>query len=61
METGYFLFEPQTDDKAPGDIGGELWVRYEDADTGCLAHELAGVDALFPTGGIEGNPPPAIF
>merc|ERR1719401_2989321 len=32
METGYFLFEPQTDDKAPGDIGGELWVRYEDAD-----------------------------
>jgi len=81
METGYFLYEPQTDDKAPGDIGGDLWVRYEDAETksfklnverqngraamlgitGCLAHELAGVDALFPTGGIEGNPPPPIF
>jgi len=68
-------------EKAPGDVGGDLWVRYEDAETkefklnverqngraamlgitGCLAHELAGVDALFPTGGIEGNPPPPIF
>merc|ERR1711939_409405 len=30
--------------------------------TGCLAHELLGVDALYPTGGMEsGAAPPAIF
>ena len=27
METGYFLHDDQTDDKAPGDIAGEGWVR----------------------------------
>merc|ERR1711924_47789 len=30
METGYFLFDAQTDDKAAGDIGGDSWVRYDD-------------------------------
>jgi hypothetical protein len=29
--------------------------------TGCLVHELLGVDALYPTGGMDGAPPPAIF
>jgi len=29
--------------------------------TGCLLHELAGVDALFPTGGMDGAAPPTIF
>merc|ERR1719454_633461 len=73
-ETGYFLFETQTDAAAPGDIGGESWVRYDDKATkdfklnverqngraamlgitGCLVHELLGVDALYPTGGMGG-------
>jgi len=64
----------QTDDKAPGDIGGEGWVRYDDEGekiyklnverqngraamlgiTGCLVHELLGVDAFFPIGGADG-------
>jgi len=81
METGYFLYEAQTPDKAPGDIGGEAWVRYDDPETktfklnaerqngraamlgitGCLLHECLGVDALFPTGGMGGAAPPAIF
>ena len=85
METGYFLFEyegyPNVGEKAPGDIGGEAWVRYDDAATkafklnverqngraamlgitGCLVHELLGVDALFPTGGMGGAAPPTIF
>merc|ERR1712205_152436 len=34
METGYFLFEyegyPNAGNKAPGDIGGDAWVRYDD-------------------------------
>merc|ERR1719261_1399562 len=30
METGYFAFEAQSASKAPGDIGGEDWVRYAD-------------------------------
>ena len=30
MESGYFLFEAQTTDAAPGDIGGDAWVRYDD-------------------------------
>jgi len=71
----------QEDDKAPGDIGGENWVRYEDEGekafklnverqngraammgiTGCLVHELLGVDALYPTGGFGGAAPPAII
>jgi len=25
--------------------------------TGCLVHELLGVDALYPTGGLDGSPP----
>jgi light-harvesting complex I chlorophyll a/b binding protein 1 len=29
--------------------------------TGCLLHELLGVDALFPTGGMSGAAPPTIF
>ena len=29
--------------------------------TGCLLHELLGVDALYPTGGMEGAAPPTIF
>ena len=29
--------------------------------TGCLIHELLGVDALYPTGGMEGAAPPTIF
>ena len=29
--------------------------------TGCLIHELLGVDALYPTGGLGGAAPPAIF
>ena len=29
--------------------------------TGCLVHELLGVDALYPTGGLGGDAPPAIF
>ena len=81
METGFFLFEANDPSKAPGDIGGELWTRYEDKATkafklnvernngraammgitGCLIHELLGVDALYPTGGMGGAAPPAIF
>jgi len=71
----------QTDDKAPGDIGGSKWKRYADPEerafklnaernngraamlgvTGCLIHELLGVDALFPTGGMGGAAPPTIL
>merc|ERR1719178_309870 len=78
---GVYWGEPQTVDKAPGDIGGEVWKRYDDPEektfklnaernngraamlgvTGCLIHELLGVDALYPTGGLGGAPPPAIF
>jgi len=29
--------------------------------TGCLVHELLGVDALYPTGGMGGAAPPTIF
>ena len=28
--------------------------------TGCLIHELLGVDALYPTGGLGGAAPPTI-
>jgi len=71
----------QTDDLAPGDIGGAGWKRYDDPEekafklnaernngraamlgiTGCLIHELLGVDALYPTGGLGGAAPPAIW
>merc|ERR1719181_2648985 len=67
---GVYWGTPQTIDKAPGDICGEGWFRYEDPEvktfklnaernngraamlgiTGCLIHELLGVDALYPTG-----------
>jgi light-harvesting complex I chlorophyll a/b binding protein 1 len=29
--------------------------------TGCLVHEILGVDALYPTGGLGGAAPPEIF
>ena len=29
--------------------------------TGCLIHELLGVDPLYPTGGLGGAAPPTIF
>merc|ERR1719181_1329944 len=29
--------------------------------TGCLIHELLGVDSLYPTGGLGGAAPPTIF
>ena len=29
--------------------------------TGCLLHELLGVDALYPTGGLSGAAPPTVF
>ena len=29
--------------------------------TGCLVHELLGVDALYPTGGLGGAAPPTVF
>jgi light-harvesting complex I chlorophyll a/b binding protein 1 len=29
--------------------------------TGCIIHELLGVDALYPTGGMGGAAPPTIF
>jgi len=81
METGYFLFNSQDPAKAPGDIGGETWTRYDDAATktfklnaernngraamlgitGCLIHELLGVNALYPTGGMGGDAPPTIY
>ena len=81
METGYFLFEAQTEDKESGDIGGDSWVRYDDEETktfklnverqngraammgitGCLVHEILGVDALYPTGGLGGAAPPTVF
>ena len=85
METGYFLFEyegyPNVGQKAPGDIGGDSWVRYDDPATktfklnverqngraamlgtfGCILHEVLGVDALYPTGGMGGEAPPTIF
>jgi len=73
--------EAQTVDKAPGDIGGDVWYRYSDPAekafklnaernngraamlgvTGCLLHELVGVDALYPTGGMSGAAPPTIW
>eukprot|EP00320_Phaeocystis_rex_P006890 CAMPEP_0119055964 /NCGR_PEP_ID=MMETSP1178-20130426/682_1 /TAXON_ID=33656 /ORGANISM="unid sp, Strain CCMP2000" /LENGTH=236 /DNA_ID=CAMNT_0007036635 /DNA_START=33 /DNA_END=743 /DNA_ORIENTATION=- len=77
-ETGFaatpWAIVKQEDDKAPGDIGGSAWVRYDDEGekayklnverqngraammgiTGCLVHELLGVDALYPTGGYGG-------
>jgi len=81
METGYFLFNSQDPAKAPGDIGGETWTRYDDKATktfklnaernngraamlgitGCLIHELLGVNALYPTGGMGGDAPPTIY
>merc|ERR1719296_759063 len=71
----------QADDRAPGDIGGPGWKRYDDPEekafklnaernngraammgiTGCLIHELLGVDALYPTGGLGGAAPPTIW
>ena len=81
VHAGYFLFEAQTTDAAPGDIGGDAWVRYDDPEaktfklnverqngraamlgiTGCIIHELLGVDALYPTGGMDGAAPPTVF
>jgi len=78
---GGTLPEAQTNEKEPGDIGGDGWKRYDDPATttfklnverqngraamlgitGCLIHELLGVDALYPTGGMAGAAPPTIF
>merc|ERR1711998_285016 len=33
METGYFLWNAQTDDAAAGDIAPDWWVRYDDEET----------------------------
>jgi len=72
---------PQDPKLAPGDVGGDSWVRYADDEqrtfklnverqngraamlgiTGMMIHEGLGVDALYPTGGMEGLAPPAIF
>ena len=72
---------PNVGQKAPGDIGGDSWVRYDDPETktfklnverqngraamlgvfGCILHELVGVDALYPTGGLGNGAPPTIF
>jgi len=72
---------PQDPNKAPGDVGGDNWVRYSNDEqrtfklnverqngraamlgiTGMMIHEGLGVDALYPTGGMEGLAPPAIF
>merc|ERR1719262_322827 len=57
LETGVFGAKSQTggyaginpSDGEPGDIAG------------CLLHELLGVDALYPTGGLAGGAPPTIF
>merc|ERR1719296_494229 len=76
-----YLSTKQADDRAPGDIGGPGWKRYDDPEekafklnaernngraammgiTGCLIHELLGVDALYPTGGLGGAAPPTIW
>merc|ERR1711869_176586 len=69
-----FASKPQTDDAEPGDIALDSWVRYDDPEvrtfklsaamlgiTGCLIHELLGVDALYPTGGLGGAAPPPII
>jgi len=29
--------------------------------TGCILHELLGVDALYPTGGLAGGAPPTVL
>jgi len=84
-ETGFsatpWAITKQEDDKAPGDIGGSAWVRYDDEGekayklnverqngrgamlgiTGCLIHELLGVDALYPVGGYDGAAPEPII
>jgi hypothetical protein len=82
QETGMgFAARPQTDDKDPGDIALDSWLRYDDPEvrtfklnverqngraamlgvTGCLIHELLGVNALYPTGGLDGSAPPVII
>merc|ERR1712127_578597 len=64
-----FASKPKTDDAEAGDIALDPWVRYDDPEvkafklnamlgiTGCLIHELLGVDALYRTGGLGGAAP----
>merc|ERR1712220_33435 len=65
METGYFLYEAQTDDEETKTF--KLNVERQNGRaammgiTGCLVHELLGVDALYPTGGLGGAAPPTVF
>merc|ERR1719217_266911 len=67
---GVYWGTPQTVDKAPGDIAGEGWTRYSDPEVKAFKLNaernngraaLLGVDALYPTGGLGGDAPPAIF
>merc|ERR1711924_578949 len=69
METGYFLFDyegyPNVGD--PETKTFKLNAERQNGRaamlgiTGCILHELLGVDALYPTGGMSGAAPPTVF
>merc|ERR1719310_99814 len=50
IETGTFASKAEGEGEV-GDIAGIPGI------TGCLLHELLGVDALYPTGGLAGGAP----